>query len=80
MNKFLVVSYDSDQQQWFYDTVIAENEEKASELICRIRPYVIDADATNLEEIKSIAKHMEKRKVTEIRASLRSIEKESNVE
>ncbi len=43
MQNFLVVSYDDDQQQWFYDTVRAESAENASALICELRPYVVAA-------------------------------------
>ena len=43
--KYLVVSYDDDQQQWFWDFVLADSEEAAEEFICTVRPYVIAADA-----------------------------------
>ena len=45
MNRYLVVSYDDDQQQWFYDTVRAKSSEEAAAFVCRLRPYVIAADA-----------------------------------
>ena len=44
--KYLVVSYDSDEQQWFYDLILAKDSEDAGEYICSLRPYVIAADAT----------------------------------
>jgi hypothetical protein len=44
--KYLVVSYDDDQQQWFYDLVYAKTAEDASAFICKMRDYVIAADAT----------------------------------
>lgn len=44
--RFLVVSYNDDQQEWFYDTVEAETDTQAAEFICKVRPYVIAADAT----------------------------------
>lgn len=46
MNKYLVVSYDPDQDQWFYDTVLAEISDAAAAFICKVRPYVIAADAS----------------------------------
>jgi len=46
MQNFLVVSYDSDEQQWFYDTVLAEDEAQASAFMCKLRPYVLAADAS----------------------------------
>lgn len=42
MSKFLVVSYDSDQQQWFYDFVIAATDENAQAAL----PQFIDAAHT----------------------------------
>lgn len=55
MSKFLVVSYDSDQQQWFYDFVIAESEDKAEHSVCAARPYVIAAAATELTALAKLA-------------------------
>src|SRR5258708_7118215 len=46
--KFLVVSYDDDQQQWFWDFVGAKTEQEAVALVCKRRPYVIAADAASL--------------------------------
>lgn len=47
MQKYLVVSYDDDQQQWFWDTVAAESRDQAQEFICKVRPYVIAAEASS---------------------------------
>ncbi len=55
MAKYLVISYDSDQQQWFYDIVFAEDSDKAIERIQTVRPYVMDADVlseTDLEKLQ----------------------------
>ena len=35
MQKYLVVSYDDDQQQWFWDYVVAKTTEDAGDLRCR---------------------------------------------
>ena len=48
MQKYLVVSYDDDQQQWFWDCVAAKRAEDAVALVCDRRPYVIAADAASL--------------------------------
>lgn len=48
MQKFLVVSYDDDQQQWFWDFVVAPRHADAVAQVCKDRPYVIAADATPL--------------------------------
>lgn len=44
--RYLVVSYNDDQEEWFYDTVLAESHEQAVNFICAVRPYVIGADAS----------------------------------
>jgi len=36
--KFLVVSYDDDQQQWFWDYVVSKTEQEAVTLVCKQRP------------------------------------------
>ena len=55
MKKYLVVSYDDDQQQWFWDYVAAKTAEDAVAHVCERRPYVIAADATSLSEVQIIA-------------------------
>jgi hypothetical protein len=37
--KYLVVSLDSDEGQWFYDFVYAESAEAAKQRIMKLRPY-----------------------------------------
>lgn len=55
-SNFLVVSVDSDEQQFFYDVVRAEDAEEAAALICKLRPYVVDADASSVEQVAQMAK------------------------
>ena len=53
MNKYLVISYNDDQQEWFYDIVFADSEDAAVKRICEdIRPYVIAADATSASQLE----------------------------
>lgn len=52
MNKFLVVSYDGEQQQWFYDFVIAATDEDAQAQVLAARPYAEAADATTLPALQ----------------------------
>jgi hypothetical protein len=40
MKKYLVVSYDDDQQRWFWDYVAAKTAADAVALVCERRPYV----------------------------------------
>lgn len=57
--KFLVVSYDNDQQRWFYDFVVAHTEEEAEEKVNMLRSYVIASDAVALRELKGFAETLE---------------------
>lgn len=52
--KFLVVSYDDDQQQWFWDYVASTTEQEAEALVCKRRPYVIAADAASISQLQTI--------------------------
>lgn len=45
MNDYIVVSLDTDEMQWFYDSVLAASAKQAEEYICKWRPYVVGADA-----------------------------------
>jgi hypothetical protein len=51
LKKFLVVSYDDDEQQWFYDFVAATSAGAAQQIVENSRPYVIAADATSEPEL-----------------------------
>jgi hypothetical protein len=68
MHKFLVVSYDDDQQQWFWDFVVANTSEEASAQVCKDRPYVMAADATILAYLQDAAARLDLLTVDEIRA------------
>jgi hypothetical protein len=66
MQKFLVVSYDDDQQQWFWDYVAAKAAEDAVAHVCERRPYVMAADAASLSQVQSIARDLERRVIGQI--------------
>jgi hypothetical protein len=66
MKKYLVVSYDDDQQQWFWDYVAAKTAEDAVAHVCERRPYVIAADAASLSQVQSIAKNLKSRPIARI--------------
>jgi hypothetical protein len=66
MKKYLVVSYDDDQQQWFWDYVAAKTEQDAVAHVCERRPYVIAADAVSLSHVQSIAKDLKSRSIARI--------------
>ena len=66
LQKFLVVSYDDDQQQWFWDYVAARTEEDAVALVCKRRTYVIAADAASLPQIRTILNDLATRSLSRI--------------
>jgi hypothetical protein len=66
MHKFLVVSYDDDQQQWFWDFVAAKTAADAVAHVCARRPYVIAADAVSLFQVQGIANDLKSRPIAPI--------------
>jgi hypothetical protein len=58
LEKFLVISYDDDQQQWFYDFVVGACEQDAVDKVCTDRDYVIAADALSTETISNLAQSL----------------------
>ena len=70
LQKFLVVSYDDDQQQWFWDYVVAKTQEAAVALVCKRRPYVIAADAASVSQVRSIATDLASRSLSQINYQL----------
>ena len=66
MKKYLVVSYDDDQQQWFWDYVAAKTAEEAVALVCQRRPYVIAADAASVSQVQGIARSLQRRSIARI--------------
>ena len=56
--KFLVVSYDGDQQQWFYDMVVAADEEQAKASILEVRSYGQDADCFSAADFLKLARSL----------------------
>ena len=75
--KFLVISYDDDQQQWFYDFVVALSEEAAVQKVCTRRNYVIAADALSVENLNNLAQSLNQETIESIEESERS---DSNLE
>ena len=66
MQKYLVVSYDDDQQQWFWDYVAANTAEDAVAEICERRPYVIAADAASQAQVQEIAVDLQNRTIRQL--------------
>jgi hypothetical protein len=53
--RFLVISYDADQQKWHYDFVVARSEQAAVQHVCTERRSVIAADALSAETLSNLA-------------------------
>jgi hypothetical protein len=66
MQKYLVVSYDDDQQQWFWDYVAAKRAAEAVAHVCERRPYVIAADTASLSQVQVIARDLKGRSIARI--------------
>ncbi len=66
MQKYLAVSYDDDQQQWFWDYVAAKTAADAVAHVGERRPYVIAADAASLSQVQRIAKDLKSRPIARI--------------
>jgi hypothetical protein len=75
--KFLVISYDDNQQQWFYDFVVATSEQTAIDKVCTHRDYVIAADALLPENLNNLAQSLNEQTIESIEESERS---DSNLE
>lgn len=75
--KFLVISYADDQQQWFYDFVVAASEQAAVDKVCTRRNYVIAADALSPENLNNLAQSLNQQTIESIEESERS---DSNLE
>jgi len=67
--KFLVVSYDINEQQWFYDFVIAKTEGHARAQVFTLRPYVIAADAVELNELQGFVETLGSKRLEEVYAA-----------
>ena len=75
--RFLVISYDDDRQQWFYDFVIAGSEQAAVDKVCTHRDYVIAADALSPENLNNLAQSLNEQTIESIEESERC---DSNLE
>jgi len=64
--KFLVVSYDGEQQKWSWDGVEAETAEDAVILVCKMRPFVVAADAASVCQLEEIARGLKSRLITRV--------------
>lgn len=71
--KFLAISYDPDQQQWFYDQVVAKSKDQAIRAVLAVRAYCIDADAVSSDGLRGIFEHLLHSTVRSIQHNWREI-------
>lgn len=64
--KFYVVSYDDDQQQWFYDYIAAASAVAAKHAVLEARSYAVDADAIEVSDLLESAKELNERSIAQI--------------
>lgn len=57
--KYLVVSYDADQQQWHYDVIFAANEYAAKTRVLTLRDYCTDADVIEMSDLQHMSKRVQ---------------------
>ena len=77
MTVYLVISFDGDEQQTFWDRVAANSADEASERIERLRSYAVIVDVLDHELIRSIADGMFTCSVEDAEQELRALEAES---
>lgn len=56
LKKYLVISYDDDQQCSYWDHVAAVDEDAAKQIVDKARPYAIAVDAMDQAEVDSLGK------------------------
>jgi hypothetical protein len=73
MKKFLVISYDSDQQQWFYDFLMAADADQAKASILELRSYCQDADAIGVSLLGEMSRNLARLTPAQIEKEFRSL-------
>jgi hypothetical protein len=71
---FLVVGYDDDQQQCFWDLVPAVSQTEAQERASRMRPYSVVTDCLTQKELEDVAANMRRTTLDEAEATCRQYE------
>jgi hypothetical protein len=66
MQKYLVIGYSNDQQQWSWDCVEAETAEDAVIFVCKMRPSVSAAVAASAFQLEELTRDLKSRSFTRI--------------
>jgi hypothetical protein len=70
MQRFLVISYDPQEQQAFCDVVEAQNPNEARGVVDAIRDYAIAVDALTPAELRALADDAETRTSRQIAGAI----------
>lgn len=74
IRKFLVISWNSDEQRSFFDHVIAVSHEKAKDFITTHRPYVTDiVDCMDLHDVDAVKNSLKKRSLPDMAHAMREL-------
>jgi hypothetical protein len=74
--RWLVISYDGDTGEWFYDTVFAQSNIVAISRILKLRPYVLAADAISTQELRETLRLQESVTYQDSERTLRDLKAE----
>lgn len=75
--RWLVISYDGDTGEWFYDTVFAQSNTLAIGRILKLRPYVLAADAISTQELRETLRLQESVTYQDSERTLQDLKAES---
>lgn len=79
MNRFVVFSYNADEQEHYADFIRAETAEAAEEYISKLRPYDVACDAWSVEHLANMLHRLKTDTAEEIEAGLEQVAEDSDV-
>lgn len=71
--KFLVISYDNNEQRSYWDSVMSTGEARAAEFVEKYRPYVIVTDAVDLETLRRETATFESKTPEQVKAHMKDM-------
>ena len=60
LTKYLVISYDEDQQCSYFDHVMAADDDAAKQIVDKARPYAVAVDAMDQIEVDALGEYLRK--------------------
>lgn len=74
--KFTVISFDNDEDQTFWDTIIAPTPDKAKQMIATVRPYAVVIDCLCPEDMQTVSDNVNEMEESTCRETWRELVKE----